>query len=284
MNVKGNAVAGALTAALLVAPTTHAQTKAACLDATGKGQTLRDAHKLVEARDQFRVCAAASCPAVLQADCASFLAEVERLLPTVVPSAKSSAGDDLADVKVLVDGVLLRSKLSGEAVAIDPGAHLFHFEGSDGKTADRQVIIREVEKGQPVAVVLVGAASAGSERAGTVTESKLPLGASWWRPLGYVASGVGVTGVGVGAVLGVMAMTGKSAHCAADGACSPGTSAAIKTESTMATVGWIAGGALVAAGAALVLWAPSRSEGDTTISVTPSASITGAGAMIVGSF
>ena len=60
-----------------------ADDKAACLSASQQAQNLRDAHKLVEARAQLRVCARKECPAVVQRDCLTWLGEVERSLPTV---------------------------------------------------------------------------------------------------------------------------------------------------------------------------------------------------------
>src|SRR5580704_15746858 len=75
--------------------------KAACLDASSQAQTLRDAHQLVEARDQLRICARQICPAVVQADCATWLDAVEKSLPTVVLTAKDGRGGDVINVKVL---------------------------------------------------------------------------------------------------------------------------------------------------------------------------------------
>jgi len=40
-----------------------------------RGQILRDEHKLVEARDALRSCASVGCPAIVQNDCAGWLAE-----------------------------------------------------------------------------------------------------------------------------------------------------------------------------------------------------------------
>ena len=95
--MKTGAWLGALVAAGLMAAPSRADDKAACLDAASKAQSLRDAHKLVEAREQLRACAAARCPAVVQNDCATWLVEVERALPTVVLAAKNTAGADLVD-------------------------------------------------------------------------------------------------------------------------------------------------------------------------------------------
>jgi hypothetical protein len=58
--------------------------KAECLAAASRGQTLRDAHSLVEARVQFQACARRECPAIVQTDCGAWLDAVERTLPSVV--------------------------------------------------------------------------------------------------------------------------------------------------------------------------------------------------------
>ena len=121
-------------------PAAPADTKAACLDAATKGQRFRDTHKLVEAREQLRVCAAAQCPGVVQTDCANWLAEVDKALPSVVLAAKNGAGGDLVDVRVSVDGQPLVAKLDGQAVPMNAGLHTFHFEGTAG-VVDQQVVV-----------------------------------------------------------------------------------------------------------------------------------------------
>jgi hypothetical protein len=282
MGIKTSFTLGVLSLALAVAPLARAQDKAACLDAVTKGQTLRDAHKLVEARDQFRTCAAASCPSVVQSDCVNFLSEVEKLLPTVVPSARSAAGADLADVKVTVDGTALTSTLAGEALPMNPGVHVFRFTGAAGATAERQVIVREGEKGQAVAVVMSAAASAsGSGGAATPEDHR---GGFPWRTLGWLAGGVGAVGIAVGSVSGILAMTGKGAHCASNNACDPGTSDGIKAEAFVGSVGLIAGGALLTAGAAMVLWAPREAKSAKAVTLSPTWTPSCGGAVLRGTF
>jgi hypothetical protein len=51
----------------------NAADQAACLNASSQGQTLRDGHKLIAAREQFQLCANASCPGVVQKDCTMWL-------------------------------------------------------------------------------------------------------------------------------------------------------------------------------------------------------------------
>jgi hypothetical protein len=265
---------------LLATTVALADEKAACLDAVAKGQKLRSTHKLVEAREQLRVCAAAQCPAVVQSDCANWLAEVEKALPTVVVTAKSGAGTNLVDVKVTADGQPFASKLDGDAIAIDPGAHVLHFEAADGTALDQQVVVSEGERDQRVAVVLGPPASPASPPG-----TDAGHGSSTWRTLGWVIGAGGVVGLGVGASFGVVAISDKnSAHCNASNQCEPGPLGNARSAALVSNVGLIAGGVLLASGAALVLFAPSGNAGrESTASVKVAPMVGGSsGGLVLG--
>src|SRR5579863_43066 len=92
------------------------QTKAACADAYGKAQVLRDAHKLVSAREQLRVCARTSCTRFIARDCATWLGEVEARIPSVVLSAQEATGADIVDATVTMDGAVIAERLDGRAI------------------------------------------------------------------------------------------------------------------------------------------------------------------------
>jgi hypothetical protein len=272
-------------AATLLAATAFADDKAACLDAAAKGQRFRDDHKLVEARDQLRICAAATCPAVVQSDCANFLADVEKTLPTVVVTAKNGAGVALADVKVTVDGRPLVSRLDGQAVAMDGGPHAFHFEGADG-TLDQQVIINEGEKNQEVAVVL-----------GAPTALSTDSGSSWstQKTLAIVAGGVGIVGIGLGTVMGLVASSKwSSAQSDCGNGCGPnapaqGEKSDASTFATVSTVGFVVGGVGLVGAAALWFTAPSGSSAlvtgsGTGVEVVPMLGAGNGGLIVKGAF
>ena len=273
-----------------------AQDKTACLDAASKAQKLRNAHTLVEAREQLRICSAATCPAAVQSDCAGWLADVERSLPTVVVSAKNRSGADLFDVKVTVDTAALTSKLNGEAVPMNPGPHAFHFETADGAVLDQQVMVREGEKNQEVAVVL-GTASPTApaapavpppmdQTAASTPPEAQPAGGAPWKTVGWITGAVGVVGLGVGATFGFIAMHDKStAGCDSNAVCKPGTVDPIKSAALVSDIGWIAGGVLLAGGAALVLFAPSGHENAATaVRIAPTLAPGGAGAVVGGAW
>lgn len=259
--------------------------RAKCLDASSQAQTFRDAHKLMAARDQLRICAQQSCPGVVQKDCLTWLDAVEQSLPTVIITAHDHAGASLVDVKVTVDGQLL-SKFQGEAVPLDPGPHALHFEATDGSALDQQVVVEESVKNQKIAVVLGKEAAAAPAAAAPAAAATPPPGESPgafpWRTVGWVTGGAGVVGLGVGAIFGFVAISDKNGGHCANNLCDPGTSSGVKSAALLSDVGWVAGGLLLATGAALVLFAPSESAGPAAgVRVAPVV-VAGGGGLVAG--
>jgi hypothetical protein len=239
--------------------------KAACLDASSKAQTLRSAHQLLEAREQLRICSAARCPTVVRDDCARWTDAVESALPSVVITAKTGAGLDTVDVRVTVDGQPFAEKLDGRALPINPGAHAFHFVATDGTVVDRSVVVAEGESNHQIAVVIgpvpppaavvAPAPTAAAREPEGPGPSKGP-----WRTVGWVLGGAGIVGLGVGFGLGAVAMGDKnSAHCNGAGQCLPGPLGDARSAATGADVAVAVGAAFVAAGLALVIFAPAAS-------------------------
>ena len=114
-----------------------------------------------------------------------------------------------------------------------------------------------------------------------------------WRTVGWITGGVGVAGLALGTVFGVMAMSDKNgAHCDASGACDPGKLSDANSAATISTVGFIAGGVLLAGGAALVIFGPSGSapasatpaSGGATLKVAPLVGARDAGLLLGGSW
>ncbi|MDP9001049.1 MAG: hypothetical protein M3O46_13150, partial [Myxococcota bacterium] len=209
----------------------RADDKTTCLDAAARGQTLRDSHKLIEARESFRLCAQRQCPSVVQQDCAGWLDAVERSLATVVVTAKDTAGVDLVDVIVRLDGQPFVTRLDGSAVPVNPGRHTFHFQLADGTNLDQPMVVKEGEKNQSVAVVLKRPIAQPSSTVATTPGSTPTFGpndheASGAFPsktVGWVLAGVGVVGMGIGTAFGLIAIGDKnSANCGPDNVCQAG--------------------------------------------------------------
>ncbi len=258
-----------------------ADDKDVCLGAASKGQRLRDAHQLLEAREQFRVCGAAQCPAAVQSDCATWLVDVESGLPSVVVTARDRTGADVVDVQVSVDGKPLLQKLNGLSIPMDAGPHTFRFEWPGVGSQERLVLVREGEKHQLVAVTFDASAPAvGGSGEADVAKSAVSGTA---KTVGWVMGGAGVVALGVGVVAGLIAVVNKGgAHCDSSGVCDPGTVTGIKSAALLSDIGWVSGAVLLAGGASLILFAPSPAHGQTaTIRIAPVVTPSG-GALVAG--
>jgi hypothetical protein len=68
----------AFASVLVLGASTEALAASACLDAADKGQDLRSAGKLDEARAMFLVCAKPTCNRVVRSDCARWIEEIDK--------------------------------------------------------------------------------------------------------------------------------------------------------------------------------------------------------------
>jgi hypothetical protein len=255
---------GLASSALATTTSALADEKMVCLAAASKGQTLRDAHALLEARDQFRACARQECPAMVQQDCGAWLGEVERGVPTVVLTAKDGSGADLVDVKVSVDGQPLAASLDGQSVPVNPGAHRFRFDGPGGAHVERQVLIKEGEKNQGIAVVFAPtsappspAPAEGARVAETPASTSSSSSRGAMHLWGAIVGGAGLVGVGVGVGLGLDAKSKDNAAAGEPGTARQTDSKAAAQQGTLATIVFGVGAAALAGGAVLWLLAPS---------------------------
>jgi hypothetical protein len=237
----------------LVGAEAFAQDRAACFDAASQGQTLRDEHKLVEARDQFRVCAQQYCPMSMRTDCDACLDAMEKSVPTVVVRATDATGSSVFDVAVSIDGRLLVAKLDGSAVSVNPGTHTFRFERVNGTSVEQVVQINEGDRNQKIAVVLKAAPPPVPPPAPGLRAPQI---------IGLAGGVVGLAGIVVGSVFGLRTYSDANKQ---KSDCPPTTcteagnvqgnkdhSAAV-TDGTISMAAFIAGGALVATGVVLFL-------------------------------
>ena len=268
-------------------------TKAQCITANTKAQSLRHEGKLVEARQQLRMCGDPKCPALVSTDCAKRLDELESVQPTVVVDVKDAWGRDLSDVRVAVDGQPLLDKLDGSAAAVDLGAHCFTFSVAGAAPVSQQLVIREGEKSRPVHVVMEGvgtkpaAASSATAKATpdhdsaksapepeTSAVSASPKAPQ--RTVGYVVTGVGVAGLAVGGVFGYLALSAKNrqtANCSAVSDCIDRQTASAahdsaKSDGTISTIAFAAGAAVAAVGVVLIATAKPTQEAPATAALT----------------
>lgn len=222
-----------------------------CVKAAEDAQSQRSSHQLRAARLKFLLCAQPTCPAVVRNDCAGWLADVDKVMPSVVVQARDTRGVELTDIRVSVDGDVLAERLDGLAIPVDPGVHLFQFERAGVPALRQQILIREGEKGRALPITL----------AALPTQPALPdRPPHRTPPLTYVFGGLAVGGFAGWAYFGLKGI--HDAHeiagmpCAPTKTCDPGLVAAARRELIAGDVAMVVG--LLSAGAAAYIYLSDR--------------------------
>lgn len=244
-----------------VEATALADDKQVCINAASQGQSLRDDHRLIEARDQFRVCAREVCPGILQHDCVAWLDGVEKALPTIVLSAKDGTGHEVFDVSVSMDGAPLATQLDGRALPVNPGVHAFRFSRGDGTSSTQTVLVKEGGKAQTVAASL-GERAQPLASAAPQGSTSPPLdghtGGFWngTRVGAIVVGAGGLVALGVGGLLGLDAKSKDTTAAGEPGTARQTDSQSAVSEGNVASVVVGVGAALAVTGVVLWLVAP----------------------------
>ena len=247
-------------AGLLASPAARAD-DAACIASSEQALTLRHARQAARGAPRARALRAdRGVPGrSARAECSRRIDEVRGAQPTLILAAHDGAGNDLSDVQVALDGAPLVTALEGLPVVVDPGEHTFTFRAAGQAPVERTLVVREGEKNRREGVVLVPppapppvvpAPAALRPRAALVVE----------RPqatIALVSAGAGVVGVALGAGWGAYAVSSQNREkgdCSKAACPRPAQAGADYTtatqDATASTVAFIAGGALLAAGAA----------------------------------
>ena len=132
----------------------------ACIQASDRGQSLRDEGKYRDARQAFLQCARDTCPSVIVTSCAGWLRGLDDVAPSLVLDARDEQGNNLADVSVTFDGKPIASQLDGRPIEVDSGEHVLRFERPGSVPLDQKLILRAGEKARVVKVTLQSAAPA----------------------------------------------------------------------------------------------------------------------------
>jgi hypothetical protein len=216
-------------------------------------------------------------------------------------------------LEVKRDGVLVGSAAWGTAIPVDPGTHKISASAPgklpwettvtsvEGKVA-KVAIPRELPNA-PAAppVVAKGPTTPRPATDPAVTTAPSDAGQSFpppvvestgstQRTLGWIITGVGAVGIGVGAGFGLSSLSKRDEsrdHCVID-SCNE-TGVGLRDDAiqngNIATIATIAGAAGVVGGLILVLTAPKGTESRTgKIRAVPSAGVGGGGFMLQGAF
>jgi hypothetical protein len=276
--------------------------RAVCIAAAERGQKARKEGRLPDAQRDFLVCGRVECPAIVRTDCAQWLTEVETAMPSIVVAARLR-GNDLFDVRVIVDGEVATERLDGKGIAMSTGEHALRFEYGSLKPVETKVLMREGDKNRPIDVVFEEGGSAGADAAAARVGSDSPSSASAASGGGSVVPWI-VTGVGAAAAITgvVLYVTGNGRipdTCSRSAlTCQPGptqeeTDARIaRAESAHSQsnvgLGVLIGGAVVAAGG--LVWhflmpSPKAAAPNTSaLRITPSVGAGGPSFSLTGQF
>ncbi len=281
--VQGLAWLSVIVAALGIANRARADETDACISASEKALGLHKAEKLIDERSSLSICAASSCPDAISSSCQQRLAQVKQAIPSIIFFAKDANGQDVAAVKVIVDGIPYADHLEGSPIVMDPGEHQVRFEAEGQAPIVHRFVLHSNEQNRRETVTLGAPAPLQpaipkalpvetrplETTAGSTTSSAERGHAQ--RVAGLVVGGVGVAGLLAGAVAGGLSLSAHGNYekdcgsnigapagfCNAAGVSGESDAA---TKGTISTVAFIAGGAAVAAGAALFLFSPRGSS------------------------
>ncbi|MFO0673090.1 MAG: tetratricopeptide repeat protein [Polyangiaceae bacterium] len=181
--------------------------------------------------------------------------ERARALETKVARLAIQVDDPLPEQHVRLDGREVGAEERARGIPVDPGEH-------------------HVDSDAPVHVAWQTAVTIAPDEAARANVRIPPLppaptssGRSPLVPLGIVVGGIGVLGLGLGALAG-LAAAGEKREAGCNGVdCSqqgdPEKLRQAQQSGDVSTIAFIAGGALVAGGATLILLAPKRTAGST---------------------
>lgn len=121
---------------------------AKCIEANDQALDLQKKGRLLDARRLLAQCAAPTCGAEMSEACAKEIADVNARIPAIVFVPKNGAGEDVAGVKLFVDGTLHAERFDGSAVVLDPGEHEFRFEVAGQEPVTKRFVLHERENGR----------------------------------------------------------------------------------------------------------------------------------------
>lgn len=100
---------------------------AECARSYEEAQEQQKSGQLLSARALLRDCAQDDCPEFIRNDCSAWSAKLQSKLPSVVFVVRSR-GQELSDVRVIIEGRELSSRIDGRALELDPGRYDFEFQ------------------------------------------------------------------------------------------------------------------------------------------------------------
>ena len=253
--------------------------------------------------------AASAAQALGRADWQKLATQRAALLEPKLAKLTVKVKDPADRIEVTRDGSQMSPASWGTPLPVDVGHHVVQasapnrkpFKASVDVTKDGdrvEIVVTKLEEGGGATPLPSGNNAAGGDKNPPPPKVHGGDEGSSQKTIGFVVGGVGVAGLAAGAVTGLIAI-GKNSDsknaCPNDGACNNAEAIdandGAKTFGTISTIGFIAGGACLAAGAILIFTAPSSSRSGSIkptptrgVSVLPATDGRSAGMSVMGVF
>lgn len=271
----GGILASGLVSHVAAAGSEAAPTKVQCAQAFEESQRLRNASRYLDANFEALKCTNPSCGPAISEECSKIYNELQSATPSVVFGARDKAGNELANVKVVIDDGGAEYIIDGKPVAIDPGNHTFTFRAERFREGSESTVIRAGEKFRALNIVLestdVTAGSSAPRPAIPARSSRAETPSA--IPTGAVVLG-GVAIIGLGGFVGFRAWGSQgfddlSQNCRPN--CSASSVDSVRQKYLLSSVSLAVGGA-AAVGA--VTWyfvgRPSSNQSSARLGIGPS--------------
>jgi hypothetical protein len=182
----------------------------ACLQAHRDSQRLMRSASLIEAKHAMATCAARICPALVQTDCAGWLTDIDREIPSVVLRVRVD-GIERYDATVKVNGADIADAL-GKPLALNPGRYEFEVHEKGFAPQNRTVELAQREKYKFVAVDFTTPRESSTESRRVPEASQAPPAPKRPVPtLTWVLGGIGIVGLGGFAALATTTVNRENA-------------------------------------------------------------------------
>jgi hypothetical protein len=177
-----------------------------CVEAHDNARVLMLEEKWLEAREGMLRCQEAACPLAIRSDCAAWLEEVARILPTLLVVVERD-DDGKAVVELEIDGRKLELPNPPRPLEVLPGTHLVRVALPGYPQVERVVVLGKGEKNHVVRVRFALERPLPPPRLVTVTTPRptRPISATT-----YALAGGAVAALGTSAVLGLSGLSARS--------------------------------------------------------------------------
>lgn len=200
----------------------------------------------------------------MRRDCSRWLAEVELATPSIVVVARNADGTRRSDVRVVVDGVVVAERLTGDPLALDPGDHVIVLDAGGGARIEQRLTLHEGDRERRIEITLPKAEREESKPSTPIAEpdrDRPPPERPVPAPV-YVGGAVTVITAALGGYFQISGMTKRADLSECAPTCT--TNAVDDARQTLWTGNILLGTALVSLGVTMFLYftrpaAPDRS-------------------------